>query len=318
MGSVDLFCQQSYSHKEVLKLMGTRFEITAIATNEDSARKAVEVGIEEIQRIEFLISSWKPSSQTSLINKNAGNMPVKVDKELFELVERAIKISDLTQGAFDISFASMDKIFVFDKKEHALPSKDIIDEARKYINFENILLNEEDTTVFLTQKGMKIGFGGIGKGYAANRAKFAMSSIGEVLGGVINASGDLMVWGPQDELGWPIQITNPDNLEKTVGLLNIKEGSVVTSGDYEKYFTNNGKRYAHIVDPKTGLPTTGVKSVTIVSPDAEFGDALATSIFVLGIDFGINLINSIKNVEALIITDENKLITSKKLELKTF
>lgn len=163
---------------------------------------------------------------------------------------------------------------------------------------------------------MRIGFGGIGKGYAANAAKRIMSSLPTVKGGVVNASGDLMIWGQNGkEEGWPIQIADPQDINKSIAWFTVEEGSVVTSGNYEQYFTNGGKRYAHIIDPHTGIPTTGIKSVTIVCPDAELGDALATSVFVLGEIDGIALINRLKNVEALLINDNDEIITSNKLQL---
>ena len=307
------------SHKEVLLLMGTRFELTAIANNKSVAENAVQKGIEEIQRIENLISSWKIDSQTSQINKNAGIKPVIVDQELFKLIERSIKISTLTNGAFDISFASIDQLYVFDKTERSLPSKEECIESVAKINFNNIILNQEKSSVYLNQKGMKIGFGGIGKGYAANKAKQVMKNISGVTGGVVNASGDLITWSDNNKSeGWPVQISDPKNIEESLGWLNIHNASIVTSGDYEKYFTNKGLRYAHIINPKTGLPTTGIKSVTVISPDAEIGDALATSVFVLGVEKGIDLINKLKNIESLVITDDDKMHMSKNLKLNKY
>ncbi len=306
-------------HKEELLLMGTRFEITAMATTKEAATNAVKAGITEIQRIEALISSWKPNSQTSNINKNAGIKPVPVDKELFYLISRAIKVSDLTQGAFDISFAAINQIYTFDKQEHQLFSSTILKEVTKHIGYQNIILDPQNYTVFLKIEGMKIGFGGIGKGYAANKAKKIMEALPGVKGGAINAAGDLMVWGQNGkENGWQIQISDPKDASRSIGWLSINEGAVVTSGDYEKYFTNNGNRYAHIINPKTGNPTTGIKSATVICPDAEIGDALATAIFVLGVENGILLINQLKGIEALVITDKDQLITTTNLQLNRY
>lgn len=310
-------CQSS--HKEVLLLMGTRFEITAMATDKLTAEAAVMIGIEEIQRIEALISSWKESSQTSEINRNAGIKPVPVDVELFNLIERSIKISKLTDGAFDISFAGINHLYVFDKVEHLLPSNEECAKSVSKIDYNNIILDKINSTVYLNQKEMKIGFGGIGKGYAANRAKQIMQSLPRVNGGVVNAAGDLITWGESGkEDGWPVQISDPKDIDNSLGWLNIKNASVVTSGNYEKFFMNNGIRYAHIINPKTGLPTTGIKSATIISPDAELGDALATSVFVLGVDKGLALINKLKNVEALIISDDDQLHMTNNLKLNKY
>ncbi|RMG84015.1 MAG: FAD:protein FMN transferase [Bacteroidetes bacterium] len=305
--------------KKVLKLMGSRFEITAVAEREQQAWDAINAGIQEIQSIEKIISSWDENSQTSAINRMAGIRPVKVDKALFDLIYRAKKVSALTGGAFDISYASMDKIWHFDGSMKAMPAPEIVEQARAHINWQNIILDPDHGTVFLREKGMKIGFGAIGKGFAANRASARMKKMPGVRGGVVNASGDLITWGesPQKE-GWIISITNPKDKQVALGWLAVDDMAVVTSGDYERFVRFDGKRYAHIIDPRTGYPTTGVKSVTVVCPDAELADALATSVFVLGRKDGLALINRLKNIECLIVTDDDEILTSDHLKLNFF
>ena len=166
---------------------------------------------------------------------------------------------------------------------------------------------------------MKIGFGAIGKGYAANKAKKLMSFMDGVVGGVVNAAGDLIVWGESDKPeGWPIQISDPKDISKTLGWLHIKDMSVVTSGNYEKYFMSNGKRYAHIINPQTGLPTTGIKSATVISKDPEVNDAIATALFVMGAEKSIAFIDGLKDIEALIVTDDDELLYSKNLVLNKY
>ncbi len=313
---------QAYSQsaeKKVLKLMGSRFEITVVANNDTIAWQAINAGIHEIQRIEKLISSWDPDSQTSLINKNAGLQAVKVDKELFDLIYRSKKVSQLTKGAFDISFASMNKLWLFDGSAQPMPPKETIKVASSKVNWENILMNKEETSVFLADKGMEIGFGAIGKGYAANKAKQLMQNIEKVRGVLINAGGDLIAWGQAvTSSGWEVKIADPAERDKALGALQIENMAVVTSGDYEKYAIINGKRYAHIIDPRTGYPTTGIKSTTIVCPDAELADALATSVIVLGEKEGMKLINSLNGIECLIVTNENEVLTSKNLKLNYY
>lgn len=317
LSTSSIFGQSLHTHKKVLKLMGCRFELTAVASNDTVAWEAIQNGIAEIERIEKLISSWDKNSQTSLINRHAGNKPVKVDKELFDLIFRAKKISQLTNGAFDISFASMDRIWKFDGSMQKMPDPEVIKNAVDKINWQDIILNPNDQTIFLKRKDMKIGFGAIGKGYAANRAMQVMKK-SAIEGGVVNASGDLISWGKnKDPNGWTIKITDPKNKTKVLGILETNDLAVVTSGDYEKFVTFNGQRYAHIIDPRTGYPTTGIKSVTVICPDAEVADALATSVFVLGKDEGMNLINRLKSVECLIVTDEDEVLTSKKLKLES-
>lgn len=304
---------------KVLKLMGSRFELVAVGEDSPQAWNAINTGIKEIQRIESLISSWDPKSETSKVNAQAGIAPVQVDQELFDLVERCLKIAQLTAGAFDISFASMDRIWKFDGSMNEMPEPSKIEQARSRINWKNIVLDRQKKTIFLKEKGMKIGFGAIGKGYAANRAKSLMQAVSGIKGGVVNASGDLLAWGESgQEKPWEVQIANPKDKSKSLGAIQVANQSIVTSGDYEKFVRFDGKRYAHIIDPRTGYPTTGIKSVTIVCPDAELGDALATAVFVLGKEKGLALINRLKNVECLIVTDNDDLLNSTGLQINYF
>ncbi|WP_274476535.1 FAD:protein FMN transferase [Mangrovimonas aestuarii] len=305
--------QQPY--KRVLKLMGSRFEITVVAQTETEANQYIDIAVDEISRIEKLISSWDANSQTSLINKNAGVKPVKVDKELIDLIERSIGISKLTDGAFDISYASMDKIWKFDGSMDQMPNEEEIKNSVAKVGYQNIVIDRAQGTVFLKLKGMKIGFGAIGKGYAADKAKTLLIEKG-VVSGIINASGDMSTWGVQPNgEEWKVAITNPMDKSKAFALLPITDGAVVTSGDYEKYVSFNGVRYSHIIDPRTGYPATGILSVTIFAPMAELADALATSVFVMGKDVGIDRINQLPKVECVIVDEKGNLFTSKNIKI---
>lgn len=304
-------------HKRSLGLMGSNFDITVVAANKTLAQAYIDTAVNEIYRIEILISSWKPDSQTSAINKNAGTKPVKVDKELFDLIKRSKAISQLTDGAFDISFAAIEHIFSFDGKETTWPSKDSIASSVEKIGYKNIILDETQQTIFLKKKGMRIGFGAIGKGYAADKAKAILMSKG-VEAGIINASGDMNTWGTQpDGSAWKIAITNPMNKTKNFGLFDLNRQAVVTSGNYEKFILVDGERYAHIIDPRTGMPTKGIISVTVFAPKAEMADALATSIFVMGEDVGINLINQLPEVEAIIVKEDGSLVISNHIKINS-
>lgn len=309
---------QSSTTKKVLLLMGSRFEVVAVHENEHNRTLAINAAITEIQRIESLISSWNENSETSKINVNAGIKPVTVSEELFNLIERTIKISDLTKGAFDISFSSLDPIWIFDGRTMQIPDSTTIKRSVEKINYKNILLNRNALTVFLKEKGMKIGFGAIGKGYAANMAKKVMLDHG-IQHGMVNAGGDLIAWGKQENgKPWQIGIADPEKEKEYIAWLEIQDMSVVTSGSYEKYVIIEGTTYGHIIDPKTGWPVKNIRSVTLVSPDAELSDALATSVFVLGIKEGIDLVNQLKNVECLIIDDQHKIWTSDNLDLNYY
>lgn len=307
--------QQVY--KRTLILMGTRFDITVVAGSKYKAEKYIDLAVGEIKRIEKLISSWDVSSETSQINENAGIKAVKVSPELFALIERSIQLSNLTDGAFDISYASMDRIWKFDGSMDEMPSKQAVEASVAKIGFRHIELNSSESTVFLKKKGMKIGFGGIGKGYAADKAKALLMEEGAEAG-IINASGDMTTWGkqPNGEF-WKVAITNPMNKDKAFALLPIKEGAVVTSGDYEKYVDFNGKRYSHIIDPRSGYPASGIISVTVFAPKAELADALATSVFVMGVEAGIDRINQLPKTECIIIDDKGAIHKSKNIEIET-
>ena len=297
--------------------MGSRFDITVVAENEAQANAYIDLAVSEISRIEQKISSWDPNSETSKIIKNAGIQPVKVDTELFDLIARAIKISELTNGAFDITYASMDRIWKYDGTMKQLPSENEVTQSIAKVGFKNIELNQENQTVFLKKQGMRIGFGAIGKGYAADKAKQLLISKG-VKAGIMNASGDLTTWGTQpDGSPWMVGITNPLNKDKVFSWFPLDNNAVVTSGNYEKFVEFEGKRYSHIIDPRTGWPVSGLTSVTVFAPKAELADALATSVFVMGRETGIDFINQLPGVECVIVDDQGKIFESENIKLNS-
>lgn len=309
-------CHSQEAYTRTLKLMGSRFDITVVANTKKEGGAFIDMAVNEVTRIEKLISSWDPNSQTSEINRNAGIQPVVVDQELFQLIKRAMSISKLTDGAFDISFASLDKVWHFDGSMTEMPSEENIKASVAKVGYKNIILNEKDHSVFLKLTGMKIGFGAIGKGYAADKAKALLVEKG-VCAGILNASGDLDAWGKQPNgEDWMVAIINPLNKEKVFSWMPIHNSAVVTSGNYEKYVRFNNTLYTHIIDPRTGYPATGILSATIFTENAELADALATSIFVMGVDTGLDFINQLKGVECIIVDANNKILTSKNIQLK--
>ncbi len=295
--------------------MGSRFDITIAAGSEVRARDAVNKAIAEIQRIEKCISSWDANSETSQINRNAGIQPVKVSKELFELIQRSLQVSAVTGGAFDISFASIDKVWYFDGRMTQMPSEESIKASVEKVGYKNIVLNTDEQTVFLKLPGMKIGFGAIGKGYAADKVRTLMKEMG-IPAGIINASGDLTTWGYQpDGTEWKVGITNPLNQNKVFSWFPVVEAAVATSGNYEKYVVLNGKKYTHIIDPRTGYPASGLVSVTVFAKSAELCDALATAIFIMGTQSGIHMIDQLPGIECVLVDENNKIHTSKNIQL---
>jgi FAD:protein FMN transferase len=307
---------QQTLHKRVLRLMGNRFEISVVSDDEQWANNLIDSAILEIRRIEELLTTFKETSQTNDVNANAGIRPVKVDKEVFDLVDRSIRISNLTQGAFDITYGSIDKrLWNFDTTMKTLPDRETAKQMVRLINYKNIVLNEKEHTIFLKEKGMRIGFGGIGKGYAADKAKHLLQQNG-VENGVVNAAGDLITWGVQPSgKPWTVGIADPNSSHHPFSYLNISDMAVATSGNYEKYALIEGKKYSHTIDPKTGYPVSGIKSVTIICASAELADALATPVTVMGIKVGLDLINQMKGIACIIIDDYDRLYTSKNIRI---
>ena len=302
--------------KRVTRLMGNRFEITVCHNDPTYAEACIDAAIGEIRRIEKLLTTFDESSQTNQVNSMAGISPVKVDEEMLDLVKRSLKISEITQGAFDITYGSIDKRFWnFDQHMTSLPDAETARQLVRLINFRNIVLDEDRKTLFLREKGMRIGFGGIGKGYAAEKAKQVLKKMG-IESGIVNAAGDLSAWGhqPNGET-WTIGIADPDASHHPFSSLKITDMAVATSGNYEKYAIINGKKYSHTIDPKKGYPVSGIRSVTIISPNAEIADALATPVMVMGVDTGLHLINQLPGISCIIIDDNNKLFTSKNIKL---
>ncbi|QCX00860.1 FAD:protein FMN transferase [Aggregatimonas sangjinii] len=293
--------------KKTTELMGSRFDISVVDVNEELGYISIDEAIAEVNRINKMLSSWDENSETSQINDNAGIKPVKVSLELFRLIERSKQISEFTEGAFDISFAAMDDIWKFDGSMTEIPSESEIENSIRNVGYQKIILDEKDKTVFLKEKGMKISFGAIGKGYAADRAKELLVSK-RVKGGIINASGDLTTWGTKaNGEKWMIGIANPMSKDKIFSWLPIVESSVATSGNAEKYVIIDSKKYGHLIDPRTGYPAMGINSVSIFAKSAEICDALATAVFIMGKEAGISLINQFGGTEVIIVDSDNKI-----------
>ncbi len=302
--------------KRTTLLMGGRFDITIVANDSLAAEQNIDLVIAEISRIENLISDWKPTSQVSEVNQNAGIKPIKVDREVFELVQRAIKLSEITNGGFDVSFAAMDRIWKFDGSMTEMPSTEAIEKSVEKVGYKNIILDSVQSTIFLKLKGMKIGFGALGEGYATDKCRDMMLAKG-IKAGIINGSGDMSTWGKQPNgTPWKIGITNPFDPEKLLAVVPLEQQAVTTSGSYEKFVVFNGKRYSHIINPATGYPATGLCSVTVFGPNAETANGLSTSLMVLGQKEGLILLQKFPDYSCVIITDNGKVIQSKNFRIK--
>ncbi|MHB1178656.1 MAG: FAD:protein FMN transferase [Daejeonella sp.] len=288
--------------------MGNHFEFSVVSHNSKWALLVIEKAIAEVRRIEKILTTFSDESETFKINEAAGLKPVKILPEVFFLIERANRISEITRGAFDISYGGIDKtLWNFDLQMKALPDVATAKKMVELINYKNILLDKQRFTVLLKLKGMRIGFGGIGKGYAADRAKLIMQQHG-VESGIVNAAGDLITWGDQPNgKPWTIGVASPDKEQLPFSVLNISGVAVATSGNYEKFVLINDKKFSHTIDPRTGLPVQGIKSVTVICPIAEVADAMATPIMVMGVKSGLNLIEQIKDMACIIIDEADKI-----------
>lgn len=308
------FAQKIYTRKTFM--LGSPFEMTVVAKDSLQGNTFIDTAILEVKRIENLISDWIPTSQISSVNDNAGLKGIVVDKEVFDLVERAIKISKLTYGAFDISYASMDKIWKFDGSMKEMPTEEAIKNSVAKVGYQNIILDAKNTTILLKNKGMKLGLGGIGQGFIADKIKTLLIESG-CKSGIVNVSGDIFAWGKQpDSKPWTVAIVNPMNKNKVFATFTLEDSAVETSGNYEKYITFNGIRYSHIIDPRTGYPATGIVSVSVFAKTTELADALATGIFVLGVEVGLDLVNQINGIECIIVDDSGVVHSSKNIDIK--
>lgn len=305
-------------HKRKVSLLGSPFEITVVAKDTIQANLFEDQAITEVKRIESLISDWIPTTPVSQINQAAGKQAIKVPLELIELIERSIKISKLTDGAFDISYASMDKIWKFDGSMTTMPTPEAIKQSVAKVGYQKIIIDKENLTVMLKDEGMKLGLGGIGQGYIADKIKALLLSKGCVAG-LVNVSGDISTWGKQPNgEQWKVGIKNPMNKNKIFATFPLEDTAVETSGNYEKYVTFNGKRYSHIIDTRTGYPATGLISVSVFAKTTELADALATGVFVMGKDAGMNLVNQLPGISCIMVDEDGKVSTSKNIDLKKY
>jgi thiamine biosynthesis lipoprotein len=288
--------------------MGTAIEITLIGEDEESAHQAALQAFQEIKRIETLMSPWLDSSDVTRINRSAGKEWVKVSPETMEVIKKAQEISELSEGGFDITVGPLTELWRKAREKKIPPPVEDVKEKLGLVNFKNIEMDQEGK-VFLKKKGMAIDLGGIAKGYAVDRAFKLLKSLG-YRNLIVNAGGDLRVGGFKNNQPWSIGIQDPRNPQKIMAKVSVTDTAVATSGDYEKFFLYQGKRYHHIFSPKDGFPTEGCQSVTILYKDGMTADALATAVFVLGPEKGYSLCQKLDGVDYLIVDQEGKIIIS--------
>jgi FAD:protein FMN transferase len=288
-------------------IMGTRVYVQLWAEDPVKGDAAIEAVMAEMRRIDELMSHYKPESELSQINERANREPVKVDKELFDLIKLSTHYSQITEGAFDITYASVG--YLYDYPKHIHPTEEQIKNALPAVNWRNMLLDEEHHTVRFEHPGMRIDLGGIGKGYAVDRGIDILKARG-IAHAVVTAGGDSRIIGDHMGREWLVAIRHPDDPTKVITRIPLTDAAMSTSGDYERYFDEGGVRYHHIIDPRTGHSASKVRSATIIAPTATQTDGMSKTAFVLGPMKALEIINRLPEYDAVFVTPEGKVLYS--------
>jgi len=292
-------------------IMGTAVRAEVWHDDRVAGEAAITAVMAEMRRIDAAMSPYKSDSELSRVNRLAAREPVKISRELFELVARSLEVSKLTQGAFDITFSSVG--YMYDYRKGVAPSDKEIAKALPGINYRHVLLDAHASTIRFAREGMRIDLGGIAKGYAVDRCVEILKRRG-ITHALVSAGGDTRVLGDHRGRPWMVAIRDPRRRDGMVAVLPLADTAISTSGDYERYFEAGGKRYHHILNPKTGKSATGVRSVSIIAADATTTDGLSTSVFVMGRERGMALVERLKDVDAIVVDDSGKMYYSSRLQ----
>jgi len=287
--------------------MGT--EVTVYLWHEDNeaGQDAINAVFTEVARIDNLMSTYIEDSEMSAINREAANGPVEVSEELFTLILRSLDISVLTRGAFDITYDSVGQHYDF--REGRRPDEETISEELPRLNYRFVETSRDDGTIYFTQEGVRINLGGIAKGYTVERGIDVLRQYG-VAHARVTAGGDSRLLGDRRGQPWMVGVQNPRDPDQVAVTIPLENEAISTSGDYERFFEEDGERYHHIIEPATGQPAGEVRSTTIIGPDAVLTDALSTSVFVMGVDQGLRLIATLPDYEGIVIDAEGQMFYS--------
>jgi thiamine biosynthesis lipoprotein len=289
-------------------IMGTLVEITVSHSDPEVIQTVTTEAFNEMQRIEGLMSTYIPDSEISRINRVAGQQAVAVSPEVEEVIREGIFWSEQSNGAFDITVEPLVQLWDFDGEKEFIPGESTIRKTASLVNYRNIEI--KDHTVRLKNRGMAINVGGLAKGYAVDRAISILRS--KVSSGIVNAGGDLYAFGQKSKQNsWTIGLQHPRKPQDLLAAFAVKNQAVATSGDYQRYFMKDGVRYHHIFDPQTGRPARLMISTTIITTEVMDADALATAVFVMGPDKGIEWVDSMANIEAMLVLEDGSIRYSK-------
>jgi thiamine biosynthesis lipoprotein len=292
-------------------IMGTTIRVEVWHEDASVRQEGIDQVLEEMDRVNRLMSPYIDQSQLSKINKYAHEGPVEVDKDLFDLIETSQEFSQLTNGSFDITYASVGHLF--DYRNEVKPTKEEIAAAKLLIDYRNIVLNQDQNTVSFLKQGVKIDLGGIAKGFAVDRSIQHLHALG-IKHALVSAGGDTRLLGDRHGRAWLVGIRDPENTKDVIVMLPLQDEALSTSGDYERFFIEDGEKYHHIIHPTTGYSASEVRSASILASDSTTTDALSTSIFVMGASKGLELIDSLDGVEGVIVDQQGKLYYSQGLE----
>ena len=292
-------------------IMGTRCDVELWTEDHLKGEAAIAAVFDEMRRVDNEFSTYKPESEVSRVNAQAAKAPLRISKELFDLIQTSLDYSKLTRGTFDITYASVG--YLYNYPDHVRPNDAQIAAALPESNYRHVHLDPAAQTVYFDHDGVRIDFGGIGKGYAVDRGIAVLQGLG-VTRAMVNAGGDSRIIGDRFGKPWVIGIRDPDDRTRTILKIPLSDTAFSTSGDYERFFDEGGVRYHHILDPRTGRSPHVVRSVTIIGPIATRTDALTKSVFVMGVKEGISFINHLSDIDAVAVTPDRKIWYSKGLE----
>lgn len=284
--------------------MGTNIQVEVFSNNAKKGQLAIDRVLEEMERINQLMSPYLQTSELTYINEQASKAPLKISTEMYQILELSKRISKLSLGAFDITFASVG--YLYDYRAGKRPSTEQIESLLEAINYQHMILDEAEQTVFFKHADVKIDLGGIAKGYAVDNAIEILQQLG-IENALVTAGGDTRLLGDKNGVPWMVGIRDPRDKNKQAVIIPLQNTAMSTSGDYERYFEADGKRYHHILSPSTGESSYEVQSVSIIGPESVYTDALSTAVFVMGLKDGIGLINSLPNFEAIVMDNERKM-----------
>lgn len=285
-------------------IMGTMVRVELWHEDAEEGKAAIAAVMDEMRRIDRLMSTYLEDSELSRVNREAAAKSVTVSRELFDLISRSLKMSEITEGAFDITYASAGHLYDFRRK--IKPSQEALEKALPGIDYHHVRLDSETHSIRFLRSGVRIDLGGIAKGHAVDRSIALLQARG-VKQTIVSAGGDSRVIGDRRGRPWMVGIRDPRRKDQMAAVLPLRDTAISTSGDYERYFELDGIRYHHIINPSSGHPATGVRSVTVIGSDSTTMDALSTSVFVLGVKRGMALVESLPDVEAVVI-DANGLM----------